>query len=163
MKIITLFLIPLLIFAMACPTQQTIASFVTIMGNAAAAIAAAENNPALATKIQTDSTAAAAAVTNWKAGQTPAQDAIQALNLLQDDLNLIPGTSQYTPLVVICIGAVESILALIPAPPTPVPAPATAARRSVSLTGAPKNAKQFKSQWNQVLKQHPEWTKIPTL
>ena len=159
MKIITLFLIPLLIFAMACPTQQTIASFVTIMGNAAAAIAAAENNPALATKIQTDATAAAAAVTNWKAGQTPAQDAIQALNLLQDDLSLIPGTSVYTPLVVICIGAVESILALIPAPPTPVPASA----KRVSLVGAPKNAKQFKSQWDAVVKQHPEWTKIPTL
>lgn len=150
-------------FMWACWSQQNIAALVSIMTNAASSIASAGNNPTLAQKIKTDGDAAAAAVLNWQNG-SPVQEAEQALNILLDDLSLIPGTSQYAPLVAICVSAAEAILALLPQPTQSAKTKARlGASQKAALKSAPKNAKDFKKQWNAIRAQHPEWTAIPTL
>ncbi len=133
-----------------CTSQQTISELTAVLGNAASSIAALEGNPALAQKLKTDTATAVGQIAQWKAG-TPAQDVIEALNLVEDDLNLIPGTSQYAPLVDLAIGTVESILALLPGHSTVTGAMSTHAsrhRRAVTLAKPPKDAKEFKAQWN---------------
>ncbi len=142
-----------------CVAQQTIAALTQELGTASQSIATLEGNTALAAQLQADTTAAVAAIDGWKQG-TPAQDVIQALNIVENDLNLIPAASPYAPLIDIAIGTVEGILALLPAP---APSTATAAvahasveHRQVTLAqAAPKNAKQFKTQWNGVVATHP--------
>lgn len=130
-----------------CTSQATIAALTDTLGNAASAIAAVEGNTALATKLQTDTAAAVSAVKTWKSG-TPAQMAIEALNLVQDDLQLIPATGPYVPLIDICIGAVDAILAELPASQA-VTAHVGGSNRAIHLSQpAPKTAKQFKKQWN---------------
>lgn len=101
----------------ACVTQTTIAQLVAILGQATSKIAEAENNPSLAAKISTDSAAASAAILNWQNG-SPEQDAVEALNILEDDLNLIPVVGQdvlFIGLVDLAIGTVEAILSRLPA------------------------------------------------
>ncbi len=147
-------LILLALTATGCPEQNTIASLTDALGNAAANIATLEGNSTLAAKLKTDTAAAVTAVKNWKKG-TPAQEAIEALNLVEDDLNLIPGTSQYAPLITLAIGTVESILALLPPPSGGALSP-HAARPHVQLSQpAPKNKSEFKAQWNSVIASHP--------
>lgn len=138
---------------LGCPQQSTIAALTQTLGNAAANLASLEGNPALGAKLQTDTTAAVTAINNWKSG-TNAQMAIEALNLVADDLSLFPVTNQYAPLIDLAIGTVESILALLPQ--TPVPATKAAAhRRSVHLSNPPKNAKEFKKTWNTIVSASP--------
>lgn len=142
-----------------CVAQSTIANLTAILGTSAASIAALEGNPVLAAKLTTDTAAAVSAVQNWKSG-TPAQVVIEALNIVEDDLNLIPGTSQYAPLVFLAIGTVESILALLPQTSPSDEGLSTTrtvtAHRSVVLTQpAPKSAKAFKAQWNNIVKANP--------
>lgn len=124
--------------------QSTIAALTTTLGNAASAIAALEGNTGLATQLTTDTTAAANAIANWKSG-TPAQNVVQALTIVENDLNLIPGTSQYAPLIDIAIATVQSILALLPVTTTPT----VAHGRTVHLGyAAPKSSHDFKKKWN---------------
>lgn len=181
MKYSTLLVIPLLVLAMSanviletsCSSQQNISELVGVLGNAVAAVAAAENNPTLAAKLKVDTQRASTQILNWKNG-SPAQDAIEALNLLQDDLDLIPAASPYIALVDIGIGAIDAILAQLP---QGKPSPASPANSFLSAEGAaaateqvghqhrhpalakpaPKNAKEFKKQWNALVKAHPEW------
>ena len=75
-----------------CPSQSTTSVLVTALGNAAASVAAIENNPTLAAKIQADTAAASAQVLAWKAG-TPSQNAVQALELVETDLSLVCPTT----------------------------------------------------------------------
>lgn len=149
----------LIIPNVGCTNQATIASLTATLGNAAASIAALEGNNDLAVRLKADSAAAQTAILNWKSG-TPASEAIEALNLVEDDLNLIPAASQYTPLIDLAIGTVESILALLPQSQTvatPNLAAHTAAhKRKVTLTNPPKNAKQFKAQWQNVINANPQ-------
>lgn len=140
-----------------CVTQTTIAELTTTLGTAAASIAVIEGNSTLAQQLQTDTKAAVAAVNGWKPG-TPADEVIEALGIVEDDLNLIPAVGPYVPLVDVCIGTVQEILALLPAPAaTPaVQSKAKVARRTPVLTlPAPKNAKQFDKQWDAILKLNP--------
>ena len=134
-----------------CPagTQGTISALVTVLGNASASIAVLENNPTLAAKLKTDTAAASSAVLNWKQG-TPAQDVIQALNLVEADLNLIPGTSQYAPLVDLAIGTVESILEIVQPGASSIDSvhSRVGVTHRVSLANPPKDAVAFKSEWN---------------
>ena len=134
-----------------CPanTQNTVGALVTVLGNAASSIAALENNPALAAQLKTDTAAASQAVLNWKNG-SPTQDVVAALNIVEADLNLIPGTSQYAPLVDLAIGTVESILEIVK--PGSSSIDSVSARpgitHRVSLANPPKTAAQFKAAWN---------------
>lgn len=149
----------LIIPNVGCTSQATIAALTSTLGNAASSIAALEGNADLAVKLKADTAAAVSAVTNWKSG-TPASEAIEALNLVEDDLNLIPAASQYTPLIDLAIGTVESILALLPQSQTiatPTLAAHTAAhKRKVTLINPPKTAKQFKAQWQNVINANPQ-------
>jgi hypothetical protein len=146
-------LVTLVMFT-AASCQSTIGTLTATLGNAAASIATVEGNATLAAKLKVDTAAAVSAVSNWKSG-TPAQDAIEALNLVEDDLNLFPVASAYTPLIDLAIGTVESILALLPQSSTPTLSHHV--HRSVTLTEpAPKSAAEFKSKWNAIVKSHPE-------
>lgn len=130
-----------------CNTS-TVAALVTTLGNASASIAALEGDSALAATLQKDTAAAAAAVANWKQG-TPAQDVVQALQLVQADLSLFPLTSVYAPLIDLALGTVVSIIEIVD--PNAVPVTANVAGhqvRIVHLANPPKNAKQFSAQWN---------------
>jgi hypothetical protein len=138
-----------------CPSQSTTAALVAILGNAVASVAALQGNSELASKLQTDTQAAVTAVQNWKQG-TPAQDAIQALNLVESDLNLFPQLGPYAPLIDLAIGTTESIIALLP---SNVATPAVA-HRSVSLQApAPKSAAEFKANWNTIVSTTPSISK----
>lgn len=136
---------------MGCPSQQNLSALVTVLGNASASIAALEGNTALAAKLKTDTAAAASAVTNWKKGSA-ATEVIEALNLVEADLDLIPGTSQYAPLVDLAIGTVESILEIVQpgsSSPNGMTARPGVTHRYV-LKSPPKSAAQFKKEWNQL-------------
>lgn len=135
-----------IVFNTTACSQNTIAQLAQVLGNAGANIAQLEGNSDLSLKLQTDTTAAVSAITNWKTG-TPAQEAIEALNLVADDLSLIPGTSKYQPLIVLAVGTVESILALLPQPATQS---RVVVKSRVQLTNPPKNAGDFKKQWDAI-------------
>lgn len=134
---------------LGCPSQSTIASLTSILGTSAANIATLEGNAQLGQILRTDTAAAVTAVQAWKSG-TPADNAIQALNIVANDLNLIPGTGPYAPLVDLAIGTVESIIALLP-PPTTQAAVKYTPKRNVTLRGPiPSTASQFNVEWNQL-------------
>ena len=157
-----------------CLTQSTMASLIGVLGNATASIASIEGNTALATQIKTDTAAASAAVLAWKSG-TPAQDAIEALNIVEDDLNLIPicaavvndgkvahvsgldgdsaNCAGILALVDLGIGTIESILAMLPAS-TPASVNAGYPRRSVTpvhVTRWGDSSREFKDRWNKIV------------
>jgi hypothetical protein len=147
----------LCIVLVGCPSQATLAALTAILGSSAASIASIEGNPTLAAKLQTDTAAAVTAVQNWKSG-TPATEAIEALNLVETDLNLFPNLGVYGPLIDLAIGTVESILALLPASSSPV-AP-QARHRAVSLAQpAPRTSGGYKRQWNAIVNANPSISK----
>lgn len=136
--------------------QGTISALVSTLGTAAASIASLKGNTALAAKLQADTAAAAAAVKNWKQG-TPAQNAIQALNLVIDDLDLICPTGgpcgPYAPLIVLALGTAESIIAILN--PTSQTYGTRAQVRKVNLGYYPSTAKDFKTAWNSICGSDP--------
>ena len=142
-----------------CTSQTTIAALVTTLGNASASIAAIENNPTLANQLKADTAAASQAVLNWKKG-TPAQNVVQALNIVQNDLSLITGTCntgipgpvcQYVPLIDLAIATTTSIIQIVN-PATAVPA---ATKGRLGAFNAPKDSVQFKKQWNKICSGNP--------
>ena len=135
----------LILSLIGCPSQNTIADLANILGTSAASIAQLENQPGLAAKLTTDTAAAVSAIKVWKSG-TPAQEAIQAINLVIGDLNLFPQTSQYAPLIILAATTAEAILAILQPPSA---SPAVKGRVSTPKVGlAPQNAKEFKQRWN---------------
>ena len=141
-----------------CNGQKTTAELIGILGSAVVSLETLEGNTALAAKVQTDYQAAETAVTNWKNG-TPATDVIEALNLLETDLNLFPVSAKDQALIDLAIGTVDAILASLPtssATPSPTAATGTQSpRRPVHLTNPPKNKGTFKTQWNALIAQQP--------
>lgn len=144
-----------------CTSQTTIAALVTTLGNASASIAAIENNPALANQLKADTAAASAAVLNWKQG-TPAQNVVQALNIVQNDLALITGTCQatgasaspvcqYVPLIDLAIATTTSIIQIV----NPGAVPVSANAKMKMGWKAPKDENQFKKQWNVIVAGNP--------
>lgn len=138
-----------------CLSQSTIASLTATLGTAAANIAKLQGNISLGEKLTVDTNAAVAAVTNWKSG-TPAQEVIEALSLVEDDLDLFPGTSQYAPLIDLAIGTAQTLVAMLPVPATPTALTAHAHRQVHLSHAAPKSSKAFKTQWNQIAAQNPQ-------
>lgn len=152
-RIVSAFLlIPCILWSTAC-NQNTIAALAQTLGNSAAQVATLENNPALAAKLTADTTAAVSAIQNWKSG-SPATEAIEALNLVEDDLSLVPIASQYAPLIDLAIGTVESILSLLPQTQALGNLSAHTARRHVVLQNPPKTAAAFNKQFNAIAKQN---------
>ena len=153
---------------LGCDQQQTAAELVSTVGTATSSLLQFEGNPFAASQVTASVAVATAAITNWKSG-SPTQDIAEALNLVEDDLNLIPVSTTDKALVDLAIGAVDQLLALFPGKTvSPVVVPATAgapsalliayqtiaparphvAHRKVYLAKTPKTAKQFKAQWN---------------
>lgn len=132
-----------------CPSKNVIAALTTTLGNAAASVAQIEGNRQLAEQLQTDTAAAVKAISSWQNG-SPAQNAIQALDIVRDDLYLIPAANQYAPLITLAIGTVDSLLQLLPQP-AGVKAQAANHPR-VNLPNTPKTSSEFKKQWNDIVK-----------
>jgi hypothetical protein len=164
-KLATLGLCSLLLVAMlpmtACPQQTVLAALTTTLGNAAASIASFEGNAALAAQLQTDTAAATAAIQNWKSG-TPAQNVVQALQIVVDDLNLlsqIPGAAQYAPLISLALSTAISIIEIVDPGAVPT-AMAKVKLGGVSTAGAPKSAKEFRARWNGICSTNPHLAKV---
>lgn len=153
----------LLMTTTGCDGQTTAAELIAIVGTSTASLEALEGNTDAVKQIQADTKAATDAVANWKSG-TPAQDVIEALNLLQDDLNLLPVSPEDQALIDLAIGTVDQILALIPVPTaapavTSGPVVSTAVyftrsqhvhHRHPHLVKTPKNAKEYRKAWNKL-------------
>lgn len=141
----------------AC-NQGVTAALVGELGTAGRSLAQIENNPSLATQIQNDTNAAVAAINGWKPG-TPAQETIQVINILIDDLNLIPGTGPYAALVDLALGTAENIITIIEAQsPTTATSAATAhavRARQVHLANPPTTKGDFKKQWDALVAANP--------
>lgn len=153
--VIALLLSGLMFTTTGCTSQQTIASLIATVGTATASLETLEGNATLAAKIKTDTAAATLAVTNWKSG-SPVQDVVEALNLVQDDLNLLPLAGPDVALVDLAIGTVQEILNLLPSAPVTVSTSLKASpRRQVHLTKTPKKAEDFKKQWNAIASTNP--------
>jgi hypothetical protein len=134
-------------------TSTDIAALVQTLGNSASQLAALEGNTSLASKLLTDTGAAVTAIDNWKSGSV-ATEVIEALNLVEDDLDLFPITNQFAPLIDLAIATAESIISLLPASATV----GVTAHRHVQLGYAPpKNAHAYAKRYNAILAQHPEW------
>jgi hypothetical protein len=141
-----------------CTSQTTISELTGVFGEAAAAFAAVEGDNATSKQISTDTALAVAQINAWKPG-TPSQNAVQAINLLIADINLIPKLSQqdqaYADIVLAAAGSVITFLeANSPS--------ATGAKVYFTLLApnnytGPKinNAKDFKKQWNALVVSHP--------
>lgn len=141
--LLALLLIPLT----ACPNQNQLAALVTIAGNAAASVAAIEGNSALSQKLLTDTAAFSKAVAAWKKG-TNAQMAIEAAQLVMDDLNLFPQVGPYVPLITLAMGTIISIIQILNPPAAMAP------QMAHSIANPPKTAAQFRLQWNQITVAH---------
>ena len=148
----------MLLVTVGCLSQNTIAALVTTLGNASAAIAAMEGNTSLATQLKADTAAASAAVLNWQKG-TNAQMVVEALGIVQDDLNLIPFAGPYIPLISLALVTVQEIIVIVTsnAPASTQAHIAKVTQRKVSYVGKiPKNATQFKKAWNKVVAANPQ-------
>jgi hypothetical protein len=136
--------------AMSPISQSTLATWIATLGSAASQIATIEGDATLATQLQTDTAAAAAAVKNFVPG-TDSAVVVEALNLVLSDLNLFTNDPTVTTIVDIAILATEGIIALLPQPSTPVTA-AVAQPKVVHHTvvvGTPiTTPKEFKRRWN---------------
>lgn len=166
----------LLLVPVACDSndQKTAANLITVVGNSVTALVQIEGLSVDAVKLKADFSAASIAVLNWKQG-TPAQDVVQALNILDDDLDLIPAlTDAQKALIVLGIGTVDEIITLIdPSAQAPVGTPVaaqvaftwtsyqvTASRRHHRKLARPVwNARDFKKQCKELAKQYPELAK----
>ncbi|MGC2139262.1 MAG: hypothetical protein WA627_15985 [Candidatus Sulfotelmatobacter sp.] len=139
-----------------CAPQATIAALTSTLGNAASSIASLEGNATLAAQLKTDTTAAVAAINNWKSG-TPAQNVVQALNIVINDLNLICPSicGPYEPLIVLALGTVQSIIAIVDPSATPAAAKVGPNARVRLGTPAPKDAKAFVAAWNGICASDP--------
>lgn len=150
--------------------QQTVVSLTTSLITALTTLENIEGNPVLAAQLQKDGAAVISAEANWKSG-TPAQDVIEALGIVQADINLLPVSTQDQELVDLGIGLVDQILALLPVP-APAAAPAgitltnavwmqkgdylTPQLRHPKLAKPIKDEKDFRKRWNAIVKKHKE-------
>lgn len=171
-KIVSMLLVGVLLCGglTGCPGQQTAVELLGVVEQATVSLATLEGNTADIAKLQADFAAAQTAITNFKSG-TPAQDVIEALNIVQDDLNLLPVPSGDKALVDLAIGTVDELLALFPAPAaTPAVTAAVYRVGAAQLVyagaahvkhrhpGLPKpvaTPKDFKKLWNAELAKHP--------
>lgn len=158
--------IPILILAItlttvACVTQSVLATLITTLGNASASIAALEGSATLATTLKADTAAASSAVLNWQKGSSAVM-VIEALGIVEADLNLIPYVAPYSALIDIGIATVDEIITIVTGAAPPVPAiKRVTVMHHVKLTGkTPHNRKHFVSMWNSVAASDPKLTTL---
>jgi hypothetical protein len=139
-----LFLLPIIFAITGCVSQTTLAGLVQTLGATAESVATIEGNSALAAQLQKDVSAASTAVLNWKTG-TPVTEVVEALNLVEDDLNLFPVSTQDVAFIDLGIVTVDGILELLPqSATTSVVSHSAVAHRHVVLIDA-KTGKKVKA------------------
>lgn len=132
--------------------QSEIAALVGTVGNAVAQLATVLGNTILAAQLQQYTTAAVTAVNAWKQG-TPAQGVIAALDILAQNIALIPATPQIQGLILLATSTIEAILASLP-----ISTPATARARTLTASApvAPaKDKRSFEKAWNDQIAAQP--------
>lgn len=142
----------LIVTTVGCSQQKTAASLIGTVGVAVATLETIEGNTANLSQIQAAFAAAQNAVANWKTG-TPVADVVQALNILQQNINLLPVNAKDAALISLAIATVDQIIVLFPGA-----TPAVTARFAVekaSFKTLPKNSKNFKQQWNAIIATNP--------
>lgn len=151
-------LVSLMFLAMVgCDTQSTIATLVNTLGMAVSTLESIEGNAALSAQIQKDTQAASSAVLNWKTG-TASQDVIAALNLVEDDLYLLPVSGSQVALIDLAIGTTEAIISEVSGSSSTAQTVAPRARtnRRTVYPVKVKDAKDFKSRWNTLVAVDPK-------
>lgn len=154
--------LPVTVTTTGCVPQNTLAALTSTFGNAAAGVAAAEGNSALAQKITSDTALAVTAIQNWKAG-TVAQNVVQAIQLVEEDISAFPIGGQYEPLVILALSTAASIIELLnPNVSTRVMIRKDHSRH-LQLADAPKTAKDFKARWNKIRNSNSSLSGAPVL
>jgi hypothetical protein len=153
--------------------QKTASILITTACNSVSALAQLEGYSIDQVKLKADCAAASTAVLNWQAG-TPAQNVLEALNLVDDDLDLIPVDNKTKALIDLAIGTVDQVITLVdpsaqPAAGAPVASQVafmwtayqkTAARHHHRKLPHPVwDAKDYKKQWNALVAQQAELKK----
>lgn len=133
----------------SCFSQSTLSELVTTLGNTGASIASIEGDSSLATKLQADTAAASTAILDWKKGSS-ATEVLEAINVVTDDLSIIPISDPTTlALVDLALGTVSSIIDIIDSEAGPAAISAFHVNRIVTLKNPPKTRngyiKQFKA------------------
>lgn len=138
-----------------CASQQTLAALVSTVGTSVATLEAIEGaSPQLIQKVQQDTAIATQDVLNWKQG-SPTQDIINALNLVQDDISVLPVPPQDAALVSLAIGTIDQILTIVQVSSGTTPV-TTAKNIHFKLKHQIKNSKEFKKEWNSILATNPK-------
>lgn len=133
-----------LVASIGCDQQQTAAELITTVGVAVTSLEAIEGNTANMAQIQKDFAAASSLVANWKQG-TPSRDVVQALNLLVQDVTLIPASPQDQARIALAAMTVGQIISMIdPANANGI----TVYPRALTVIQPAKNSKDFKAKWN---------------
>jgi hypothetical protein len=135
--------------AWTCPSQNTIAALIKVVGTACSSIATLDGNTAAAQAILDYSNDASNAVQAWQKG-SPSKDAVEALNILSGFINSTFQGSKYLILANIAIAAINQILSQLPA------SAGVPSKWTVDMSNPPKNADEFKAQWNAIIATHPE-------
>lgn len=139
-----------------CPAQQTASALIKIVGSAVGSVVAIEGNTAAAQKIQADSKLAGDIVAAWVPG-TPSQQALEALNLLAQDLTLIaPISPTVQALLDLASVTLQEVIQIVESQqgPNPPPQPLTAhAQVHKNVTGQTpaKDKAEFKKKWNAII------------
>lgn len=132
--------------------QTTLAGLVLTLGNAVSALEVIEGNSELAAIIKNDTSVLANDIQNWIPGTTD-QIIIEAIGLVEKDLNLLPINAGDVALIDLALGTLQGILAFFPIQASAV-ANSKAVRasakpiRQVHLDKVPRKASEFSSQWN---------------
>lgn len=132
--------------SIGCVDQNATAALINVVGASVNTLISIQGDPALAAKVSKDFAAASAAVASWKKGDAT-QSIVQALNLVQADINLIPVSDQTKIYIQLAITTVNSIIAIV----TPAPAGMTAKRATKPLV----SDREYKAQWNALTAAHP--------
>lgn len=152
-----LFAIPLVAMLLACQ-PSTVASYVQIIGNAGASLAAILNNPTLSAKLKTDTATAVAQINAFVPGTTCQNIEASAQILMTDYQDIIALFGAAVPANVQALVdlAVTTLLALLPLLPG-CKAPAMFHAKA----GVPpaKDAKEFKKRWNLIVDNDPKLAK----
>lgn len=141
----------------ACPanSQQTASQLIVVVGNSITTLLPLIGNvdPTLQSKLKTDFAQASAQVAAWKSGTTT-QNIVSTLNIVQQDLSLLPVNTQTTALISLAITTVESILILLPQT-----SGGTVSVKDVKSLNAPTSAKAYKTKWNSIVAANPSLVK----
>lgn len=97
-----------------CPSQTTIAQFVTLIGDDAAALASYFGDTTLANNLKNWAAQIATDITNWQGGKGAVQDIIQAIKALMSLVGTIPVIGNYAPLIDLILSALSGLLLLLP-------------------------------------------------